>query len=225
MSTYLDLCKDLRAECGVSGTDTTVVSATGEWARMCNWVKKAWIEIQEKHPDWEWKRKSFTFNTIANQGEYTAVQAGVTDLGEWKPASFRLYLQAAGVGSEQLIGFKHYNIFRDYYLLSTRKTTYARPTEVSISPSRTILLGLIPNDVYVVSGEYFTAPITLALDADTPDMPAQFHNAIVYRAMMHYGSFEAASEVYERGQQQYKEMMASLRLHQLPRMTRGGPMI
>jgi hypothetical protein len=225
MSTYLNLCKSLRTECGVSGTDTTVASGSAEWLRMVGWIAQAWIEIQEKQPDWEWMRKNVTFNTQATKGEYTAAEAGVTDLGTWKGDSFRLYLQSAGVGTEQRIGFKDYNTYRNYYLLSTRKTTYARPSEITISPSRTLMLGLIPNDIYVVSGEYWSSPITLAADADTPAMPSQFHSAIVYRAMMHYGAYEAASDVYERGEKNFKEMMAALRNHQLPSMSMGQSLI
>lgn len=224
MSTYLQLVTDLRTECGVSGTNTTVVNATGEWGRLCKWIRDAWVEIQEAETQWEWMRKSTSFNTTVNQGEYTAVQAGVTNFGVWKERSFRLYLASAGVGTEQKIGYKDYGIFRDYYLLASRKTTYSRPIEITVSPSKTLILGLAPNDIYTVSGEYYQAPIVLAADTDTPDMPAKFHNAIVHKAKMKYGTFEAAPEVYNAGKDDLAPFMTRIRREQLPQMRRGGPL-
>lgn len=225
MSTFIQLATRLRTECGVSGTNTTVSGATGEWGRLCGWIEQAWTELQEENPDWQWMRKTVTFNTVANQGEYTPVQAGVTDLGAWRNNSFRLYLASAGVGGERLLHDMDYNSFRDYYLLGSRKTTYSIPTEIAISPSKSLLLGLAPNDIYTVSGEYYKTPITLALDADMPELPAHFHNAIVYRAMMSYGMFESANEVYQRGEKQYRAMLNKIRYDQAPAVSRGGSFI
>lgn len=217
---YLQLVTKLRTECGASGTSTTVVNATGEWARLCGWIADAWLEIQEKREDWEWMRADATFNTTANVNTYTPAAAGVTSFASWRINSFRAYLQAAGVNNEQILGYRDYRTFRDYYLLSSRKSIAARPTEITVAPNKSLILGLIPNDIYVVSGEYYSLPITLATDADIPAMPPRFHLLPVYRAMMSYGAFESASEVYDRGEAQYKAMMHSLEVDQLPRITR-----
>lgn len=226
MSTFLALATSLCTECGVT-PQTTVANATGEWARMVNWIKTAWTEIQIENPDFGWMRKSVSFNTVAQQGEYLAdgAEINLTDFGSWREQSFRLYLQTAGEGTEQLLGFKEYNDFRDYYLLASRKTTYARPTEVTVTPSKSLMLGLKPDAVYVVSGEYYTAPVELAADADTPLMPERYHKAIVYKAMMHYGAYESAAEVYAQGKDQYNFMMNRIRSNQLPDVTRGRSMI
>lgn len=220
MSTFLELAIKLRKECGVTGTDATTVNATGEWGRLCGWIVDSWIEIQDDQTGWEWMRKTVTFNTVSQQGEYTPVQAGVTDLGSWKEKSFRAYPVSAGVGAEQVIKYKPYSAFRDQYLLSSMRTTYSRPIEITVSPSKSLILGFAPNEVYVVSGEYYKAPVTMTLDADTPDMPAKFHLAIVHRAKMKYGIFESASEVYDAGKEDLRVIMNSLRQDQLPKMTR-----
>lgn len=222
MSNFLQLVKRLRQECGVSGTDNTVVNASGEWLRLCDWTAQAWTELQEENPDWDWMRKSVTFNTTANQGEYTAAQAGVADMGMWRKNSFHIYLTSAGVGSEWNLPYRDYNGFHDYYLIGSRKITYARPSEITIAPSKNLILGLAPDAIYTVSGEYFKTAVILAADADIPDLPTRFHLAIVYKAMMSYGAFEAASEVYQRGEQQYKAMLNKIRYDQAPEIKRGG---
>ena len=222
----LSLSQRLRSECGVSGTSTSVVNATGEWSRLVNWVITAWEDIQTDYPEWEWMRKSVSFQTTANKGEYSpTTDLLLTDFGSWRENSFRMYLTSAGVGSEMLLGFKEYNEFRDYYLLASRKTTYSRPTEITVSPSKTLILGLAPDSIYTVSGEYFKNPVTLALDADVPDLPSRFHMAIVYKAMMSYGAYEAASDVYQRGEAQYKQMINKIRYDQLPMIVRGSALV
>lgn len=225
MSTFLQLAQRLRQECGVSGTNSTVTGASGEWLRLCDWIATAWTELQEENPEWEWMRKTVSFSTTANQGEYTPVQAGVSDFGSWRKESFRIYLTSSGVGSEWILPFRDYNGFRDFYLLSSRKMTYSRPTEITIAPNKNLILGLAPNDIYTVSGEYFKTPIVLAADADTPDMPVRFHMAIVYKAMMSYGAYEAAPEVYQRGELQLASMLSRMRLDQMPTITRGSSLI
>jgi len=90
---FIDLVKALRRECGVSGTDATVTGATGEWARLVNWTAQAYTEIQMENTDWQWMRKSKTFNTVANQGEYDlTADLALTDFADWREKSFRVYL-------------------------------------------------------------------------------------------------------------------------------------
>jgi len=179
------------------------------------------VDVQEYHTTWEWMKKTVTFNTVATVGSYTPV----ADLGEWDFNSFRAYLTAAGVGTEMMIPFTPYEPFYNNYLLGARKLVYSRPSEISVSPAKALLLGLAPNDIYTVSGEYYKAPVVLAADADTPEMPARFHKLIVYRAMTMYGAFEAANEVYQRGEQEYRRMINKLELNQLAAFTRAGSMI
>jgi len=230
----LKIVQTLASEVGATPQNTTL-NATGEWLRLTNWCIQSWVEIQEELPEAEWMRNPVVFNTIANQGEYapastvfsTPAGTGLANFGMWRKKSFRIYLTSAGVGTEWLLGYKDYSPFRDFYLLSSRKLTYARPTEITISPTKSLILGLAPNDIYTVSGEYYIDPQVLALDADIPTaaFPTRYHYAIVYRAMMKYGAFESASEVYSRGKEELRTMMNKIRMNQLPVMQRGASLI
>jgi hypothetical protein len=219
MTTYIDLCKRLRQEVGASGSDSTVVGASGEWKRICDWIAISWNEIQKKHPIWEWMRANKSFNTIANQGEYAYASSplSLTDFASWRNNSFRLYKDSTD--DEQFLDHWSYNDFRDEYLLGSNRTTYSRPIVVAVSPSKSLLLGSPPDDVYTVVAEYYKTPTTLSADADEPGMPERFHEAIVYRAMIHYGMYEAAQEVVARGERFYREYMEELEFDQLPPVT------
>ena len=227
MSTFLELATRLRQDCGVSGTNTSVVGATGEWKRLCDWVATAWMEIQEKHNDWQWMRKDVTFNTIANQQAYAPASAPIslTDFAEWKMDSFRLYLTSSGVNNETYLIPEEYTSFRDSYMFGARRNTYARPISITQAPNKSLLFGLTPNDIYTVVGEYYKTPVLLTADADIPDMPTRYHMMIVYKAMVSYGLFESAQEVIERGNAGYRELLYSLEQDQLPMITTTGAMV
>ena len=62
----------------------------------------------------------------------------------------------------------------------------------------------------------------MAVDADTPALPSQFHMAIVYKAMMFYGVSESSPEIYDEGKAEFDTMMARIELQQLPEMGQAG---
>lgn len=227
MSTFIQLAQALRQEAGISGEGpVTVVSQKGEMKRVCDWISRAWVDVQEDQPDWAWMRKTVSFNTTAAKGEYAPVaDLSLSDFGSWRKGSFRLYLTSAGVQNEFRLEQIGYEAFRDYYLLGSRRVTNARPIHCAVSPDLKLLLGMAPDDVYTVTGEYYKTPVVMTADADVPDMPTRFHMAIVYRAMMSYGAFEASPDVYTHGEKEYRKMLNRLRIDQAPMIQLGGGLI
>ena len=223
----LQLLNSLKDECGIVTPDFTAVTGlTGEGARLWGWIKQAWVSIQIMKDDWEFLRATKTFTTTALKQEYTLSDLSLTTtFGQWKSDSFRLYLTSAGVKNEILLEQWEYNSYRNYYLLGARKETYGRPVVISVTPTRSLSLGLPPNDDYTVTGEYFTAPVTLAAKTDTPTMPAKFHMMIVYKGMMYYGGYESAPEVYQRGKELFGEFLDSLMVDQCPTVIGAGSLI
>lgn len=230
---FLELVSAAKREGGIPGpTLATVLNQPEEITRVAGWVNAAWHDIQTLHNEWEFMRGSFSFNTTAGQGTYTPVQAGVfvpgspttPNLAQWKKDSFRKYLVANGVLAEQYLPYLDYNTFRNMYLFGQMRTTQAPPVTFTVSPQKNILLGNIPDDVYNINGEYYSAPIALALDADVPSMPTQFHMAIVWKALAHYGMYEAASEAVTRGEREYSRLLSRLEADQLPTITFGAPL-
>ena len=227
---YLALVNRARVECGVSGasnTLTTAQSLTGESARIAAWVNTAWNDIQTAHEDWQWMRAAVSFNTVAQQQTYTPTQAGVgTTFGNWKRDSFRCSTVGNNYADEQLLNFMEYTTFRNLYMYGTMRTTYSRPVVVAIVPGadKSLALGAIPDQAYVISGEYYVAPVELSANTDEPVLPARFQMAIVYRAMMYYAGYEAAPEVYSRGELEFKRLMNRLEIDQITTPVSGPPL-
>lgn len=224
---FLELINRTRVECGVSGPAlTTAQNLSGEAARMRNWVSAAWIDIQASKEDWQWMRTPVQFNTVAQQWSYTPTDAGIgSTFGNWKRDSFRCSSVGQNYADEQLLNYMEWSTFRNLYQYGNMRTTYARPVVVSIVPGdKSLALGSVPNQAYVITGEYYRKPVELSADADTPALPDRFHLAIVYRAMMSYAGYEAAPEVYQRGELEFRRLMNRINIDQLPNIVSGPPL-
>ena len=227
---FLQLINRTRVECGVSGASTPLPTAqglTGESARIANWVNSAWVDIQTSREDWQWMRDTVEFNTVAQQRTYSPADAGIAStFGNWKRDSFRCASVGANYGDEQLLNYMEWSTYRNLYLYSNMRSTFQRPVVVSIDPDKNLAFGAAPDQAYVIVGEYYTKPTELSADTDTPPgtFPDRFHMAIVYRAMMFYAGYEAAPEVYQRGELEFKRLMNRVDIDQLPTIVAGAPL-
>ena len=225
-STFLDLCQRLASECGVSGSGpSTVTGQTGESARLVNWIATRWLTIQRRHPDWHFLLVSpgVSFVTVAGQALYTPTQCGVTAgvVGQWKRDTFRCYLTASGTPTEIFLRYLDYDLWRDLYQYGTLRTTQVQPTVMTVTPNFSIGLQT-PLAGYTITGDYFLAPVALTADSDVPTIPIQHIMGIVYGAMMDYGTFESAPEVYQRGLEGYLNTLAELEKNRLPEIQAVG---
>lgn len=223
--TYLQLCNRMRQKSGISGGDlATCQNQTGEMGRVVSWIDEAYSAVQMIHENWDWMRKTVSFTTTDGKSSYTPAECGVNDLGVWKQDSFRTYITTTGVASEVFLSTLPYDNYRDTYLYGNMRNTKGRPISVAVGPSDLSLnLGLTPDSVgYTVVGEYFHEPKHLVNDADTPSFPSKYHMIVVYRAMMYYGMYEAATEVYQEGLSAYNELVRKLNNDQLQDVTLGN---
>jgi hypothetical protein len=209
----LQLVQETRNKCGAAGVVSTVVGVSGEALRFVNWVKEAWEEIQQRRPDWRFMRQDFSFPTVANKPAYllsaTAGETLVTDHALWLGDTFRIFDPAIGKANEQYLPEWSYTDWRDTFDFGGQANNRERPMVwARRDRDAAILLGNTPNKVYTIAGQYMQAPVALGADIDTPAMPARFHRAIVYRAMMEYAHFETAPEVYTQARGLYDRMIA-----------------
>lgn len=224
---FLQLVNRTRQECGASGGSTPLGSAQnqlGESKRFADWVNAAWLDIQTSKDNWDWMREEFQFTLTPQKQTYTATEAGVgSSFGNWKVDSFRLASQVDLV-DEQLLNFLEYATFRNLYQYGSMRTTYSRPVVMTVTPGKDLAFGAVPDLAYIAVGEYYRAPASMTSDTTPPDLPERFHMAVVYRAMMYYGGYESAPEVYQRGEMEFKRLMNRLEIDQLPTLVSGAPL-
>jgi len=231
---YLQLCQAARRECRITGTGPSAVAGqVGQLARIVAWVDDAWTSIQNDQ-DWRWMRSTFTVSTTEDDDDYAfgectdvAAAALISRFGRWRLNDLedppKIYLSSTGVGGETFMSWIEWEHFKAIYRRSTQ--TSGHPVHISVDPADNIVIGPQPDGVYVVTGDYYKAAQTLSDDSDTPEMPARFHNLIVYEVMEDYGLSEPAPEVYARGRARGRRMRAALQADQLERLRLAGPLV
>lgn len=202
---------------------TSVVSQTGEFQRVTTWINQAWIELQLERPNWDFMRSSqllgggVSFATVAGQPEYQlgtgvgTVGVAAADFASWVPRSFRDQTTTTGVQDQIPLAWISYDAWRDGYSMGAMQTITTRPVAIAVGPNNSICVGPWPTATYTLTGDYYTAPTQMATNTDTPTgLPAQYHMAIVYRAMTYYAGYEAAPEVLQRGDGGYRMILRQL---------------
>jgi hypothetical protein len=241
MTTFLKLCQDTSRECALAGGDTvptTVVGQVGELQKIVNHVIQSYNEIQQLHNNWRWMRRGFNFPTVSGTDTYAYDAAGVVDditsaaitrFREWRIDDYddppKFYLTSAGVGSEGWMIFYEWNDFKFQFKIGTQNDS--APSIITINPQNEIVLGAQPNDIYTISGDYQLANQILDITdgTDSPDMPSDYHDLVMWGAVMKYGIGKAAPEIVTKGQYYYGKLLGELENNQLAPIEIAGPMV
>lgn len=233
---FLELCRRVRQECGISSTGSgpsSVTSQSGEMKRVVDWTASAYEDICAAHTRWKFLRSSFSFNTVAGTAAY--LPAVVTDTNdaalivlakwaEWLTGTFRIYLASAGVSTEQEIyPTEDWEEFRYRWLRGTLGNQ--RPGTFGIRPQdNAIVLGGTPDAIYTVRGDYMRTAPALLLDADIPLIPGRFHMSIVWAAIQKYATFQENGGLYDVAGRQFNRINGNLEIDQLPGMGPTEPL-
>lgn len=207
--TYLELCQTLRREVGAAGTGpANVEGQTGEYARLVEWVRDAWVRIQETHERWHfaWAEGSVDIEPAFRDYELPADVALVDP-----DALYR------GATKLTLVDWQQ---FREDF----REPSGAEIRRVSFSPDGLLRLEAFPTQTEVISFEYWREPQRLSGNTDVPRCPETYHLAIVYAAMIQYGLYENAPEVVQQARLNYGGVYQQMVNRELPGIKIQGPL-
>lgn len=131
-------------------------------------------------------------------------------------------LSFIGLRTEVFMSYLDYDNWRNAYQYGALRSVRTRPMVLAYAPDKSLALGPIPDAGYTMIGEYYRVPTEMLLDASVPAMPAKFHMAIVYRAMISYGMFEAATEVVQRGSAETEKWSRRIMFDQMTEIGQHG---
>lgn len=232
---FLQLCQAVREGAGISGTGpTSVVNQSGEMLRVVNWVKSAWNDLQLWHDQWTFMRGSFRIDTVVGQRAYPYASAIDVDSGlaissfdGWltDEDEITVYLLSEGKASEGWLSEIDYPSFTVSYEFAGNDAITGRPSVFSIRPEdRALLLAVKPDGVYRVTGKYRKGLQALAVNDDEPRIPAEFHPAIVHRALVKYALYENAGETLASARSDFGMYLSRMEDRFLPPMGFGRPL-
>lgn len=193
--TFLELCRETRAQCGLGGDGpTTTVAQTGEMLLVVNWVQEAWTMVQQmRHWRWMWELATVT------------IPDGASYATQVVPADRYLH-DTAYVGDTPLT-FVPWDIWR---LSHPSITQSGPPSEWTIRPDNRFQVDAVSSGATVVTVERYRVPTALDGDDDVPELPAEHHMLIVWQAVLLYAGHDEASNLYQHAKNMRKaKLMAA----------------
>lgn len=218
---YLQLVQRLKRESARSGGPPAGIGVlSGDDINLGNWIADAWREVQRKRMDWAWMRKTIAGPLSLGVLAYpaTTIDALATNLASWQDPSDDYTVRAYAVAGKPInLTWLPYERFQALFLVETRPN--GSPLYWSVAPNKSLLIGPAPDTAgYTVSADYRAKPTELVADADTPDMPEQFHMLLVWRGLLEVAGFDAAPEVEARARRNMRVAWSDLLDDQAPRI-------
>jgi hypothetical protein len=216
----LTIVQSLHHEAKLAGAaPSTVAGQVGRAADLVRWAIEAYNDIQrDRDGKWKWLKGDWYLDTVAATASYAYTAVNDTDAAvaisrfrAWdldereKPL---IYLSADGQSTQRELEVWDFRDFRYRYIRATHTAAY--PGMIAAKANDKLFLGPTPDAVYRVTGNYWKNIQELAVDADIPEMPADFHMAIVYRALIKYGFDSVSPEVLSRAEVDGKSLWESL---------------
>lgn len=232
MSTYLELCQDVADESGTGAFPGTVSGLVGRPAKITKWVRNAWIDIQNDRDEWRWMEDEFTGNLISGVAAYAGSDFGMSRFGAWLvgPDPFtgldRVTVQAAASGRSDEGGlvFLPFEAFWSYYGRGAEAERTGRPTSYTVDGQERIRVWPSPDAAYILRGRYRKSPQALSAGTDVPEMPAQYHSAIVWRALTNLAAHDEAFNQPAYWNTRYLDVLNDMERTLLPMVRLAGPL-
>lgn len=208
---YLALCDKLLKETGLSDQGvSSVVGQSGLNKKAVDWVNRAWTEIQNLN-DWDFLWNTSYFSTVIGQQNYDPVDnlALSPTLYKWINSSVRI-TQSSGTG------------YLTYVPWATWvRTTFSsgKPTSFTIRPDNLISFNTLPDEIYTIYFDYYRTPQRLSTNTDELLLAEQFHDAVLYKAILYVAAEQDAPELYQDAQSQLNIRLSAMGTSVLPTIT------
>ncbi len=205
----------------------SVVTTDIRHLRLIDALKDAWRELQmdRAYSGWKWMRRTLDATLVVGQQVYAGTaDFGAERFGQWRRQTDDYWpiLYVDGSPNTQWdLEFTQLDFMRQewIYIDHGRST----PLQWSVDESERLVLGPAPVLAYKLRIDYLMAPFELGTgntdpNLDAPDMPADFHMLLVWRALQDSAISDAKPEVLARAERGYNDMFWKLMRQQAMEM-------
>lgn len=217
MATFLSLVNDVERESGtVSQAQRlgTVVGAVGRQEKIVAWTRQAWEMIQRSRSDWTFRRKQFSHALTIGVTSYLPIALGIEDFAGWEMdadgyRAFTLYDPAIGKADESRLRTISYRDWMNRFDIGVHDLN--RPTVVAVQQQdRALRIGSAPDKAYDLRGWYRRSTQVLTADSDAPYIDEEYHQAIVWRALMLLNGDDEAGEAFGRARDEFSAINSQM---------------
>jgi hypothetical protein len=237
--TFLELCQMTTQQTGTiqSGTTIQPITVVGQIDRLkqiVDFVREAYVDIQNAHRMWRWLQSRFVGQTITGQRFYLGTafndeqtNTPVTRFSQWgvrhsgDDAGLSMYATSIGPADEGRLRFL--DIDRFYETQARGVQTPDKPQYYTIDNLNRLVVSPPPNGTFTLRGKYRKSVQYLTNDGDVPEMPSDFHTLIKDAALAYIEGFDEGPRI-----PLYRLRMlpnfSMLEAQQLPKVTWGAPL-
>lgn len=209
---FLEIAKRVRQECGISGDGPAAVqSQSGISAKLVAWVQSAYEEIQSLQP-WEFNWAEHTQALTAGVSLYDPVNDWGLDFRELAQDPVYVYRTLDGPRSKHWLAHVSWAEMRDM----AQPGIQGVPVYCAMRPDTTIQFHPAPQAGLTAVIEYIKNPDTLADSLDVPVLPARYHMAIVWRAVMFWCAHDENQALFASANQNYQIVLRKMLRSDLP---------
>jgi hypothetical protein len=234
--TYLELVQMTVQQSGtIQGVKPpTVAGQVDRLKQFVDFVREAYLDIQNSHRMWRWLLSRFIGQTVVGQRFYLGTAftderdtVPVTRFSQWgfkgdmSDAGLSSYTASIGPADEGPLRFL--DIDRFYETQGRGVQTPGKPQFYTVDNQNRLVLSPIPDAVYTLRGKYRKSAQVLTADSDVPEMPVDFHTLIKDAALCYVEAFDEGPRIPV-----YRLRMlpnwSMLEANQLPQVTWGSPL-
>ena len=238
MKTYLEICKGVCREASIASGESAITSVAANTGQLQRIVANVQHMHQHSGLYWRWMRREFTLTTVSGTSKYAFDSSAIKDTTESLPGTavsrfrnwliksysdpVKIYLTSSGVGGEGWLTYMDWNEFKYIYKTGTQNS--AMPSVITIDPQNKIQIGPVPNDIYTITGDFMLSAQVLLNDGDMPDIPVDFEDLIMWKALSRHGLQKNASELVVIGEDSAATYLGQLESDQLSEIPIGVPL-
>lgn len=200
-ATLLTMSQRVAVDAGYANSISSVDSATGDSARIVQYVKDATAFIQTKWGDWRFLWGGLYVSTIN-----PSVQSIPAPLGLYRWDENRMFFDGHEVKPIMWHEFTMYSAMNE--------TGY--PTQFVIMPDNSINMYPMPDQQYNIQFSWYKEPVELQADNDVPMLPDRFHRTITNYALWLYAMYDDAAELSAKSNAEYEKWLTLLEADQRP---------
>lgn len=205
---FLELAKRTRQELGVSGDGPPAVTGQiGHYAKIVGWVRDAFVELQES-PALQAGAMALTqVPLLAGKSAYDGAQDWGLDI-KTVPAEGQ-FIDGAELCHVDWLTFRRLG------------QASGLPTRFSVAPGGELHFWPEPDRPLTLDLEYERDPQVLMENLDVPRIPARYHMAIVWRAVMFGCAHDENPALFQSANLNYRAIMNRVNRRELPELIVG----
>lgn len=180
----LEIVQRVFREAGGPGQDpVSIIGNTGFASECVDWTNTAWRWTQALRQDWWWLWTESTKTLTVDQSQYDlSADFSITDARYIKLDDVVVWDPAKGISDQTGFTIRDPNDWRSRW--DFKDPNAGKPYDIAHLEDGKLAFGPKPDMAYSARIRYYQKTGEFTSDTDIPGIPVEYHDIIVYRALM-----------------------------------------